>query len=161
VGALKTLEQGISLLRIIAQSEAVKEARDRVLNRIADQASRVAQSGLVPKAISAPAELVAELLAVRRSSAPADPPFPAEPVAEPSAEPQPTASCQPTAEPEPTAEPPKPRAAKAVTGKTATKKKAEPKAPSARSKGKQTAETPAKKAKAPSKKVRDKAPDLK
>jgi hypothetical protein len=65
VGALKSLEQALALLRVIAQSEAVKDARDRVLQRIADQASRLAQSGLVPKVISAPAELVAEIIARR------------------------------------------------------------------------------------------------
>lgn len=62
VGPLKRLEQGLSLLRAIAQSDAVKDARDRVLQRLAEHASRVAQSDLVPRAVAAPAELIAELI---------------------------------------------------------------------------------------------------
>ncbi|HQP38722.1 MAG TPA: hypothetical protein PLI95_26235 [Polyangiaceae bacterium] len=62
MGPLKRLEQGLSLLRAIAQSDAVKDARDRVLQRLAEHASRVAQSDLVPRAVAAPAELIAELI---------------------------------------------------------------------------------------------------
>ena len=70
MGALKSLEQGLALLRAIAQSDAVVDTRNRILNRIAEQASRLAQSGLVPKAIAAPAEIVAEIIARKPAQQP-------------------------------------------------------------------------------------------
>jgi hypothetical protein len=186
VGALKSLAQGLSLLRAIAQTEAVKDARDRVLMRIAEQASRLAQSGLVPKAVSAPAELVAELI-VRRPAPPpaqraqAEAPLEATPLDEPSEPDAPredvgeVSSAEPADAAQPAAEPPPKKAAARKTpaakkpSAARAGKKADPASAAGRGKphgagsngGKSGAAPAGRKTKAPAKKVRDKSGDLK
>ena len=180
MGVLKRVEQGWTLVRIIAQSEAVKDARDRVLNRIAEQAERISQSGLVPRVISAPAEIVAELIARRppkpveacayesaSPQSPCDEPRVEDPIDESAGEraPEPAqAAANDAPAPVAEAEPPRSTARAAKPANRRPKPTPSAKKPSATAAGTPTKPAGAKTSKKPksgSKKVRDKAGDLK
>jgi hypothetical protein len=64
VQPLKSLRIGWSIARAIAQSDSVKEMRNRALRRLGNSAARVARNERVPKFIAAPAEVLAAVLAI-------------------------------------------------------------------------------------------------
>jgi hypothetical protein len=62
VGALKNLAEGLALLRAVAQSDAVKELKSRLVEGVGERAARLAQSELSPRAVAVPARILAVLL---------------------------------------------------------------------------------------------------